>query len=278
MRFLIVDGYPAKSRDEFTEVGMRLAWELYRDLLIKHVPDAEYDVWLASDAPREAPGEREVRNYTGILWTGCNLTVYHTDDQRVTSQLGLAERCYKAGVPSIGSCWGLQVAVVAAGGKVGPHPEGREMGVARKIRLTEAGRTHPMMTGKPDVYSHLVSHDDEVQELPKSATLLAGNDWSRVQAAAVTHENGAFWGTQYHPEYDLHEVARLILARETKLINQGLFRRHDDLVAYSERLEELFANPDRKDLRWQLAIDDDILSDTCRQCEFANWVRTFVSG
>ncbi len=276
MRFLIIDGYSVESRDQFGEVGMRLAWELYRDLLLRHVPEAEHDLWLANDAPGNAPGEEELGAYAGILWPGCNLTVYGTDDECVTSQLELAKRCYKAGIPGFGSCWGLQIAVAAAGGKVGPHPEGREMGVARKIRLTEAGRTHPMMAGKPEVYTHLVSHDDEVQELPEGAILLAGNDWSTVQAAEITHENGVFWAVQYHPEYDLHEMARLILAREDRLVKQGLFRDHDDLVAYAERLEELFANPDRADLRWQLAIDDDILSDECRECEFANWLNTVV--
>ena len=73
------------------------------------------------------------------------------------------------------------------------------MGIGRKIRLTEEGRAHPMFDGKPEVYSHFVSHDDEVTRLPPDATLLAGNDYSRVQAVEVRHGRGIFWGVQYHP-------------------------------------------------------------------------------
>lgn len=276
LRFLIVDGYPKSSREQFDDVGMRLAWELYRDMLGKYVPDAAHDVWFASDAPTGAPADAS--DYDGILWPGCNLTVYHDDDPRVTNQLDLARRSFEAGTPQFGTCWGIQIAVYAGGGAVAPNPKGREMGIGRKMRLTEAGRAHPMFKGKPAVYSHFVSHDDEVTELGNGMTLLAGNDFSRVQAVEVKRGNGAFWGIQYHPEYDLHEMARLIVAREEKLVGQGLFLDHDDLVGYVDSLEALAADPGRKDLRWQLGIDDDILSDQTRQCEFINWLEDQVGA
>ncbi|MBN2311910.1 MAG: type 1 glutamine amidotransferase, partial [Candidatus Hydrogenedentes bacterium] len=85
-----------------------------------------------------------------------------------------------------------------------------------------------------------------------------------------------FWATQYHPEYDLHEVARLIIAREEKLVRQGMFLGHEDLVVYVDRLEALAADPGRKDLRWQLGIGDDVLTDEIRQCEFVNWLEKLV--
>ena len=43
-----------------------------------------------------------------------------------------------------------------------------------------------------------------------------------------------------------------------------------------ERMEALAAEPDREDLRWQLAIDDDVLNDSIRQCEFVNWINKLV--
>ena len=60
------------------------------------------------------------------------------------------------------------------------------------------------------------------------------------------------------------------------MLKQGLFRAHDDLVHYVERLEALAREPDRKDLRWQLGIDDDVLRAEIRQCEFINWLSRFV--
>ena len=70
----------------------------------------------------------------------------------VAKQIDLTRRAYRAQVPSFGSCWAAQIAVVAAGGQVQPNPNGREMGIARKIELTPAGRAHPMYEGKASVF------------------------------------------------------------------------------------------------------------------------------
>ncbi|MBI2433221.1 MAG: type 1 glutamine amidotransferase [Candidatus Hydrogenedentes bacterium] len=274
-RFLVVDGYPKESREQFKQVGMTLAGQLYADLLKKYLPEAEYDLWYSSDPGVPKVSDEQLSDYAGILWPGCNLTIYH-DDPRVHAHLELAARAYEAGVPGFGSCWAIQVAAKVAGGEVAAHPKGREMGIATKIRLTDEAKQHPMFEGKPEVYSHFVSHDDEVTRLPAGATRLAGNDWSRVQAIAVKHKQGVFWATQYHPEYNLHEMARLIVAREPRLVKQGLFRDHDDLMAYVDKLETLYEHPDRTDLRWQLKIDDDILSDDIRECEFRNWIKHVI--
>ncbi len=274
-RFLVLDGYSKESRDQFDEVGMRLAWVLYRDMLVDYVPEAECDLWLSSDDPKGGPTDADLAGYAGILWPGCNLTVYH-DDVRSHCQLDLARRAYAAGVPGFGSCWGIQVAAYSAGGTVEAHPRGREMGVVRDICVNATGEAHPMFKNKPKVFSHFVSHDDYITALPEGALLLAGNAWSPVQAAAVRCGEGEFWGVQYHPEYDLHELARLIVAREARLVKQGLFLDHDDMMVYVERLEALHADPSRTDLRWQLGIGDDVLDPKIRQCEFINWLDTLA--
>ena len=133
-----------------------------------------------------------------------------------------------------------------------------------------------MYEGKPQAFEGFISHDDEITHLSNGSSCLASNDFTRVQAVSVRHKKGIFWATQYHPEYNLHEVARLIVAREELLKSQGLFQHHDDMVQYVEKLETLAANPDRKDLRWQLAIGDDLLDDSIRQLEFVNWLNKLV--
>lgn len=276
-RFLIPDGYNKESRAKFADVRMRLAWELYRDLLLKHLPDAEYEVWLSSDEEsRNGYTLDELKKFDGILWPGCNLTVYH-DIPEVKRHLDLCALGFEAGLPQFGSCWAIQIAAVVGGGSVGPCDKGREMGVGQKILLNEAGAAHPMYKGKPRVYSHFMSHDDEVKVLPEGATLLASNGWSRVQSAAFKYKNGEMWAIQYHPEYDLQEVARLIEAREEKLTKLGFFSRDNGngMKQYVARLDQLAAEPGRKDLRWQLGIDDDILDDTIRELEFENWLKHF---
>ena len=275
LRFLIIDGYAKASREEFDGVGMKHAWLLYAEMLKKHLPEAEYAVWFPSDDPNPPEGLGP-EHYAGVLYTGCNLTIYNTHEARVTRQSEYARQCYEAGTPGFGTCWGIQMAAVAAGGEVKANPRGREMGLARKIRLTEAGLAHPVFEGKPPGYCGFISHLDEITQLPPGAVLLASNDFTHVQAIEVKHKRGVFWATQYHPEYDLHEVARLITAREPKLLLEGFFRDHADLAQYVDKLETLHQNPDRKDLRWQLDIDDDVLSDEVRQVEFRNWIQKLV--
>lgn len=275
LRFLIPDGYAQESRDEFDAVGMTLAGLLYANLLQRRLPGAEYDIWYSSDDGSRPPTDAELEQYAGIIWPGCNLTIYH-DDPRVHAHLRLVERAYEAGIPQFGSCWAIQLAVNVAGGNTEAHPKGREMGIALNIRLTEAGAKHPMMRDKRPVYSHFVSHDDYITRVPDCAEVLSGNYWCPVQAVAVTYKRGIFWATQYHPEYNLLEMARLIHARARKLIDQGWFKDLDDLKQYAGNLAAVHHDPGLKYIRWQLKIDDDIVDDEMRECEFINWLKYAV--
>ena len=275
-KFLIIDGYPKPSRDDLSNAGMKQASVLYSELLLRHLPEAAHDIFYSSDPGVILPDGKGITVYDGILWTGCNLTINDTGDERVSKVIDLCRMAYEAGIPQFGSCWGIQLAVFTAGGEVRRNPGGREIGIGRKISLTDEGKSHPMFRGKPQVFSHFESHDDEVTKLPEGATLLAGNDFSKVQAIEVKHRNGTFWATQYHPEYNLHEMARLIFCRIDGLIELGFFKKPKDAHYLVDRFEELYIEPGRRDLRMQLGIDDDILSEDVRQCEFSNWIKEIV--
>ena len=276
LNFIILDGYPKASRDQFDEVGMTKAGELYAKLLLNHLPSSKYDIYYSSDPGVILPNNEELKKYDGVLWPGCNLTVYHDHDERVTKMVDLCKGAYEVGIPQFGSCWAAQIAVYAAGGEIKVNPKGREMGIARKMFLTPEGIKHPMYEGKSQVFDGFISHDDEITKLPEGGEWLASNEFTRIQAVSVKHKKGVFWAPQYHPEYDLHEVARLILAREEKLIKQNYFKNHDDLIAFANDLEEIFNDNSRKDLKWKYGIDEDVLSDSIRQLEFRNWLNKLV--
>ncbi len=276
MNILIIDGYSEKSRANLAKAGMSFAWKLYADMLTKYIPDAKYSVFHPSDKDAEFPQDRDLENYSGIIWTGADLNINHLHIPSIAAQIELAKSAYEVGVPSFGSCWGIQIAAVAAGGTVEPNPRGREMGIGRKITLTDEGRNHPMMQNKTLVFDGFESHYDMVVKVPEGGTVLATNSFTAVQALAVTHKRGTFWATQYHPEYNLHEMARLSVVREEVLTEHGFFSDHSDFEQLIERWELLNKNPDRMYLRWQLAIDDDILSDDIRQRDFANWLHNLV--
>ena len=95
LRFLIIDGYPKQPRDELQDAGMKLAWELYTDMLLQHLPQAVYEVLLPSDPDVAMPSAKDLHRYAGIIWTGCNLTIYDTANPSVSSQIELAKNYQK---------------------------------------------------------------------------------------------------------------------------------------------------------------------------------------
>lgn len=276
MKFLIVDGYPESARQELQSAGASMGWQLFERMLLQRAPQAETTVVYPSDTEHILDAE-ELNGFAGVLWTGCSLCIHALDDARVQRQVELARRAFAVGVPQFGSCWAIQIAAVAAGGKVAANPRGREMGLARKIGLTEAGRKHPMYAGKPPLFEAFICHLDEVTELPEGATLLASNTFTHVQGLEVRHQAGVFWGVQYHPEYTVGEMAGLMHARKPALIKEGFFLDEDAADAHIARLRDLHADPSRKDLGWGLVIDEDVLDDDIRQCELINWLKFVVA-
>jgi GMP synthase (glutamine-hydrolysing) len=276
-KYLVIDGYTKEARDQLVSGGASTAAELYRNMLIRCSPSgAECDVLFPSDKGASFPPDKKLANYDGIAWTGCSLCLNDSHLPEIACQIDLTRRAYRARVPSFGSCWAAQIAVVAAGGQVQPNPNGREMGFARKIELTPAGRAHPMYEGKASVFDGFTSHDDMITHLPPGAVVLSRNAWTQVQSVAVTHQGGTFWGLQYHPEYDLHEMARLAFCRIPKLIKHGFFRDEAAAHQYIDDLETLHTDPDRKDIAWRLGIDADVMNADVRCCEVRNWVNCLV--
>jgi GMP synthase (glutamine-hydrolysing) len=275
VRFLVIDGYNREARAELVAGGAGQGGHLYAAMLKKCLPEAESDIVYPADPGASLPRGAALEQYAGIAWTGCNLTIYD-DDPRVGPQIELARAAYGSKVPSFGSCWAAQMAVVAAGGIVRANPRGREMGLARKIALTPEGRGHPLYVGKASVFDAFISHVDEITHLPPGGVLLASNAFTHVQAVSVVHKGGTFWGLQYHPEYDLHELARLTWCRIDKLVSLGFFADRAAGEDYVNRLETLHQDPSRKDIAWLLGIDDDVMNDDVRLVEVRNWIDRLV--
>ena len=274
MRLLVLDAYAAAGRAALRDAGATLAGSLYERLLQALEPDAEIVVGTPADADWALSPGAGLADFDGIVWTGSSLTIHDGGDPAVGRQVALAREAYAQGVPQFGSCWAAQLAVVAAGGTCAPSPRGREFGVARKI--VPDGPPHPLLAGKPAAFDALASHEDEVRSLPPGGRLLASNAWSRVQAVAIEHGAGSFWAVQYHPEYDLREVARLSILRGAGLVEEGRFADLGAVGAWRERMEILHEAPYRSDLANELGVDGDVLDARVRTLEPANWLRAKV--
>ncbi len=276
VNLLVIEGYARDSRATLAESGMALASDLYKSMLLSIAPNATVDVVTPADADTALPAGAELKSYDGVTMTGSNLSVLDTDNPSVRRQVELQKAVFEQGVPSFGSCWALQIGTVAAGGEVRVNPKGREMGFARKIRLTDSGMNHPLYRGKPPVFDGFASHEDEVISIPPNSTVLSGNHISSVQALEISSGKGTMWALQYHPEYDTGELASLMRCREERLVRMGFFSDAESLHEYADKLDLLRADPDRKDTAWELGIDSDILDSNVRQLEVRNWIEAQV--
>jgi len=272
-RFLVAEGNTRKRCEETRRAGLRDGSECYRQSLMLLCPEASVDIIFASEPDTQLPTGAELKAYDGVVvgGSGLNLPGGETNPE-IVRQVDFTKAVFEAGVPFFGSCWGLQIAAVAAGGKVAKSPRGRELNVARKLTLTPEGRGSLMYEGKALVFDSMAIHLDEVTHLPPGSVLLASNAHTTVQAAIITHNGGTFWGVQYHPEFDVPHLAGLIENYTHALIPEGFFDDLGSLKLYTSHLRELAENPERSDLRWLLGIDADVLDDRLRLHEVGNWI------
>ena len=271
LKILIADGNTRETDAAHVAAGGNPTGEHYARVLRSLRADLECIVLHPARDGAVLPSGAELAAFDGIAWTGSALNVYK-DIPAVRAQIDLCRAAFAAGVPQFGSCWGLQVAAVAAGGVVRANPRGRELGVARRIALTHAGSAHPMFQNKHSPFDAIAVHMDEISELPPGATVLASNAVSEIQAAEIRYQAGIFWGTQYHPEYDFNEIATVILRYGSRLVDAGIFADMPTLVRYADDLRTLHADASRKDLAWLYGLSDDVLEPANRRSELKQWV------
>jgi GMP synthase (glutamine-hydrolysing) len=271
---LIVEGNTAEGRARAVAARGKEANVLYAGALRRIRQDLVIDVAFPADPDSTLPDAAALRAYDGIAWTGSALNIYNGGPE-IERQLAFCRTCFASGVPQFGSCWGLQVGVAAAGGTVLRNPLGREIGLARKILLTDAGRAHPLYQGRSSVFDAIAVHRDIVTALPENAQVLAYNSMARVQAAAFHFDGGEFWGVQYHPEYTFGEIAASMRRYADVLVADGLFESEEA----ARQAAETFASFDRGGTpgdRWLAGVDADVLDPEERLRDLRNWMR-FIS-
>jgi GMP synthase (glutamine-hydrolysing) len=270
LHLLVIEGNTREDRETYRVGFGRSASEAYTATLREIAPDAICEICFPADGGARLPDAAGLEAYDGVFITGSALNLYD-GGPAITRQIDLARAVFASRTPFFGSCWGLQVATAAAGGEVLRNPKGREIGFARNIFPTEAGRAHPLLAGRAAAYDAICSHLDIVTPAP-GALVLAANAMSAVQAAEIVWEGGSFWGVQYHPEYSLREIAAIVTRRGSTLAREGFFPDERDALAYAEDLRTLDAAPQRREIAWRLALSDDVLDPVKRRAELINFI------
>ena len=156
------------------------------------------------------------------------------------------------------------------------NPNGREIGFARSIMLTDAGEEHDLYWDKGPVFDAITVHLDEIEETARGTTILATNAWSAVQAAEIKVRGCTFWGVQYHPEYSFGDIAAVMRRLKGPMIEQGLCHGDDDHARYIADLDALNRKPGDSALAWQHGITKAVSDFAVRTRELKNWIERQV--
>ncbi|NAW65901.1 glutamine amidotransferase-related protein [Photobacterium halotolerans] len=120
--------------------------------------------------------------------------------------MAFIERLYEENKPLVGICFGHQLMAKALGGEVVTSGRGWGIGVNSYAVKKKAG----WMKGAGSNVSLVVSHQDQISQLPSEARVLAGSDFCPF---AMIQIKTCFLGIQGHPEFTKAYVKDLMTAR-----------------------------------------------------------------
>ncbi|MBS0389268.1 MAG: type 1 glutamine amidotransferase [Proteobacteria bacterium] len=272
-RVLIIDGNRAATREQQIAAGGRGTGEGYAHTLQQLAP-VECDIVRPADGAVQWPAGVALADYDGVAITGSALNIYD-GGAHIERQIELMRAVLASGVPCFGSCWGMQLAVTAAGGKVRANPLGREFGFARRIALNAAGRAHAMFRGKPAVFEAVTVHRDDIERLPPGASALADSDMG-LQAIELRQGNSLFWGVQYHPEYSYADIAATAKRYAPVLLAEGLFADRAELDAWVADALALERAPRDARLCWKHGLGPAMQDAGAKLAELHNWLQQHV--
>lgn len=270
-KYLIAQSETPDEREARRQSAGKSSGETYAATLKQLDDGCEIDIVEPADegAPTYTPDQ--LARYDAVFLSGSPLHVYE-DTPAVRRQLAFMRAVFASGTPSFGSCAGLQVAVAAAGGTVRQMPDRMEAGISRRIVPTAQGRDHPLLKDRAPTWDAPAVHSDEVEHLPKGATLLASNHVTRVQAVEIRHDKGIFWGVQYHPELAMGEIAVALRRQADSLVSAGLADTPEEVGERADLLERLHHEPERRSLRWRLGVDGEFADEPGRRREMINFL------
>ncbi len=237
MRLLVVEGNRKETWKKREASGGVPYHKRFQTMLEILQPEAYVEITFPAGNDALLPTVSELRSFQGILWTGSSLHV-NDPSPAVQRQLTFAEDVFKSGVPFYGSCWGLQVAVVVAGGQVAICRKGREIGITNPIELTDSGTKHVYFQGRKEKYNALCLHLDEIVKLPENSSVLARNDHSEVQALIIRYKDSEFFGVQYHPEFLVSDIVFITRQLSQSLIKDGIFDSEEMVTDFISDLED----------------------------------------
>ena len=246
-KLLIVEGNLREENKNFSTVGIQTHTESLKDSLNYYTNDLQFDVINPSSDVSLNIIKDKLSTYNGLIWGGSSLNIYN-DTPEIRRQIEFMKECQKKVKNILAICWGMQVAVTAAGGEV-KKANGSHIGIANEITINERGLVHPLYRDKDKKFNSPAFNFDEVKTLPKDAICLASNKINKVQSLYFKINETNVWGLQYHPEITYEKMISLIEFRKDKLIeNRKVFKSEKDIEDHISfiKKEVLISNKEKK--------------------------------
>ena len=218
LNLLVVEGNPQEENDCFKKNGIPTHAESLKESLSYYTKDLNIDVFNPCSEKSFDKIMPEIKKYHGLIWGGSSLNIYN-DCIEIRRQIAFMKECFKNINKILAICWGMQVAVTAAGGSVKKSNNGAHIGIANNIEINENGVNHPLYKSKSKKFNSPAFNFDEVETLPEGAIHLASNMINKVQSLNFKSGISDVWGLQYHPEITYHKMISLIKFRKDRLIN-----------------------------------------------------------
>ena len=152
-KLLIVEGNLSEENNKFSAEGIQTHTESLKDSLNYYTKDLQFDVINPSSDKSLESTKNKLSIYDGLIWGGSSLNIYN-DTPEIRRQIGFMKECLKKVRNILAICWGMQVAVTAAGGEV-KKADDSHIGIANEIIINENGLTHPIYKDKEKIFNLL---------------------------------------------------------------------------------------------------------------------------
>ncbi len=257
-KILIVEGNLREENQNFSTSGIQTHTQSLQDTLANFTNELDMDVVNPSSDEDIDKKVKELNKYDGLIWGGSSLNIYN-DTPEIRRQIQFMKECQKKVKNILAICWGMQVAVTAAGGVVKKSSNGAHIGIANQLVINEQGLKHPLYSGKKNNFNTPAFNFDEVVTLPENGVCLASNKINKVQSMYFKINNNNIWGLQYHPEITYQKMIQLIKFRKDRLIEtRKVFANHDQVDEHISFIEK------------EISISD----NQQRMIELRNWLNS----
>ena len=238
LNILICEGNTLQEGKFFQEVGIPTHTESLKESLSYYNKNLKIDVLnpcLELDLNEIVPN---LNKYDGLIWGGSSLNIYN-DTPEIRRQISFMKECFKNVKKILAICWGMQVAVTAAGGEVKKGTKGSHIGIANDIELTNEGLSNPLYKDKSNKFNTPAFNFDEVVTIPIGATHLASNKINKIQGLNFKSGVSEIWGLQYHPEITYKKMVNIIKFRKDALIKKrNRFKDEEEINKHINFIEE----------------------------------------